>query len=141
MGVAMGVEPKKLSAAAIDKLIHYPWPGNIRELDNVMQRAVILSLNGIIDEGDIQFDGELQHMVPAPQRSEPMAEERTQEDIAPVDITQGELNQDMQQQEYLLIQKALSLGSRKAAAVKLAVSERTLRYKIAKLREAGFKID
>ncbi|MCW8983043.1 MAG: sigma-54 dependent transcriptional regulator, partial [Gammaproteobacteria bacterium] len=140
MGREMGIGPKTLSAAAINKINSYPWPGNIRELDNVMQRAVILSLNETIDGEDIQFDGELQQqqqpVVPVEAISEGPSEEHAQGEVA-----QGELNQDMQQQEYLLIQKALSLGSRRAAAEKLAVSERTLRYKIAKLREAGYQID
>ncbi len=125
----METERKTLSMAAIDKLTHYRWPGNIRELDNVIQRAVILSLTDIIDEQDIQFDGEFQNAL--------YADEHPQYEVEP--LSQRDLNQDIQQQEYLSIQKALASGSRKAAAEKLAVSERTLRYKIAKLREAGFQ--
>ena len=125
------IETRTLSAAAIGKLTGYRWPGNIRELDNVMQRAVILSLSDTINEEDIQFDGEFQSESHADLSPQPVVETPPQRD----------LGQDMQQQEYLLIQKALELGSRKAAAEKLAVSERTLRYKIARLREAGFQFD
>lgn len=122
---------KALSAAAIQKLNSYQWPGNIRELDNVMQRAVILSLNEVIDGEDIQFDGEFQ-----PESYADSMPQTVMETVSP-----GELGQDMQQQEFLLIQKALTLGNRKAAAAQLAISERTLRYKIAKLRDAGFQFD
>ncbi|MDH3355422.1 MAG: sigma 54-interacting transcriptional regulator [Chromatiales bacterium] len=131
MGGATESTEKILSSTAIEMLNSYQWPGNIRELDNVMQRAVILSLGDRISGDDIQFDGELQSELP-----ERVTPQSPQDSIASQD-----LGQDMQQQEYLLIQKALTQGSRKAAAENLAVSERTLRYKIAKLREAGFKFD
>lgn len=39
----LGCEPKKLSGEAMDALIHYSWPGNIRELENVMERINILA--------------------------------------------------------------------------------------------------
>ena len=38
-----------LSAAAMDALTRYPWPGNIRELDNVVARAVVLSPTDVIE--------------------------------------------------------------------------------------------
>ena len=38
-----------LSAAAVEALIRYPWPGNIRELDNVIARAVVLSPKDTIE--------------------------------------------------------------------------------------------
>src|SRR5215510_4460917 len=37
-----------IPAEAMDKLVHYDWPGNVRELQNVIERAVILSANGIL---------------------------------------------------------------------------------------------
>jgi DNA-binding NtrC family response regulator len=40
-----------LSAGALDALARYPWPGNIRELDNVIARAVVLSPTEIIEPG------------------------------------------------------------------------------------------
>jgi len=131
MKISTKMGTKTLSPAAIGKLNSYRWPGNIRELDNVMQRAVILSLSDMINEQDIQFDGEFQSESHVDMAVQPVAKMPSQR----------ELGHDMQQQEYLLIQKALVQGSRKAAAEKLAVSERTLRYKIAKLREAGFQFD
>ncbi len=40
----------------INKLIHHHWPGNIRELENIIQRAVLMSKSNIITEEDITFD-------------------------------------------------------------------------------------
>jgi DNA-binding NtrC family response regulator len=34
---------KKISPAAMEKLIHYNWPGNIRELENILERATVYS--------------------------------------------------------------------------------------------------
>lgn len=39
----------------IGALLHYHWPGNIRELENVMQRAVLYSRNNMIAAADIDF--------------------------------------------------------------------------------------
>jgi len=44
---------KKLSEAALQKLTFYDWPGNIRELENTIERAVMLSESEYIDEADI----------------------------------------------------------------------------------------
>jgi len=136
---AMGRESeiKHLSAAAVEKLNCYQWPGNIRELDNVMQRAVILSLSDTINAEDIQFDGDFQGNSTVVPPTESLSIPASLDE----ESSQQELSHDMQQQEFRLIQQALALGSRKAAAKKLAVSERTLRYKIARLREAGFQFD
>ena len=37
-------------------LINHEWPGNVRELENVLQRAIVLSEENIIDEKDIMID-------------------------------------------------------------------------------------
>ena len=37
-------------------LIDYNWPGNVRELENVLQRAIVLSENQVIDENHIMVD-------------------------------------------------------------------------------------
>lgn len=47
-----------LSASAAEALTRYSWPGNIRELRNVLERAVLLSRRGILDRQDLFFDTE-----------------------------------------------------------------------------------
>src|SRR5262249_21339318 len=37
-----------IPAEAMEKLVHYDWPGNVREMQNVMERAVILSTHGVL---------------------------------------------------------------------------------------------
>jgi DNA-binding NtrC family response regulator len=45
---------KKISASARNLLLHHTWPGNIRELQNTLTRAIIWSLNDVIHPDDIQ---------------------------------------------------------------------------------------
>jgi formate hydrogenlyase transcriptional activator len=40
---------KLVTSAALEALVHYSWPGNIRELQNLIERAVILSSGGLLD--------------------------------------------------------------------------------------------
>ncbi len=50
-----GIEEKTFSSSAIETLINYSWPGNIRELENLIERAIILSENNIIDVVDLSL--------------------------------------------------------------------------------------
>ena len=52
-----GKEKKTLSANAIQKLLQWHWPGNIRELENVMERVVLLSQSLEITADEIQING------------------------------------------------------------------------------------
>ncbi|HKQ19327.1 MAG TPA: sigma-54 dependent transcriptional regulator [Candidatus Eisenbacteria bacterium] len=48
-----GKDPKTLSKEARDSLLAYDWPGNVRELENVIERAVILSDDGVLTPEDL----------------------------------------------------------------------------------------
>lgn len=49
-------QPIAMQASAMRKLQQYPWPGNIRELQHCMERAVILSSGGSLSADDFQLD-------------------------------------------------------------------------------------
>ena len=49
----LGCEPKQLSGESMDALIHYSWPGNIRELENVMERINILADGREVQKEDL----------------------------------------------------------------------------------------
>lgn len=118
-----------LTEAARRKLCGYTWPGNVRELDNVMQRALILRQDDYIEEVDIQFETGL-NLMAAPALAAPG--EETQDD-AELDAPLSGIIRD---QERLVINDALRRGkSKKEAAEILGISPRTLRYKLARLRE------
>jgi two-component system response regulator FlrC len=131
-----------VSADAAHLLLTYPWPGNVRELDNVMQRALILSSGAVVDPEHIhleplvgvqRFSGAAQR-VAAPR--EPAATP-----AAPV-RADGALSNSLSAAERDLILEALRAdnGNRQAVAKRLGISPRTLRYKLAKLREAGVEV-
>ncbi|WP_405232091.1 sigma-54-dependent transcriptional regulator [Lentisalinibacter salinarum] len=50
-----GGEPAEMTPGALEALCSYGFPGNVRELENILERAVTLSPNGIIDSGDLQL--------------------------------------------------------------------------------------
>jgi two-component system nitrogen regulation response regulator GlnG len=55
-GVAEGLAPKSLDAAAMDRLRRYPWPGNIRELENLTRRIAALYPQEVISEQLIETE-------------------------------------------------------------------------------------
>jgi len=117
--------------AAEARLLEHDWPGNVRELDNVVQRALILHQGAVIETHDLMFEGGLSASAAAPA----VAAEAT----APAEDS---LTGDLKDHERRLIIGALSegKGSRKFAAEKLGISPRTLRYKIARMREEGVAV-
>ena len=122
-----------LSAEAAHLLLTYAWPGNVRELDNLLQRALILLNGPVIRPEHIQF--ELANEA-APPSATPAADE------AAAANSPNSLANSLGQAERDLILDALRTGggSRREAAERLGISARTLRYKLARLREAGIDV-
>lgn len=146
----MGMPVPRFSATAVEKLLHYPWPGNVRELDNVVQRALILSENGNIDAEHILLEGidwqdanSLQHVVQNAEPLVPSVKPVAQAESVSRLASAGEgLGSELRDQEYAIILDTLveCNGRRKEMAEKLGISPRTLRYKLAKMRDAGIDI-
>ncbi len=68
-----GRYPSRVSAGALDRLMSYHWPGNIRELENVLSRAAILCDDEEIDAADLGLVG-LAKDATTDLRAEPLAE-------------------------------------------------------------------
>jgi DNA-binding NtrC family response regulator len=54
---APGSGPARLSHGAMQLLMDYDWPGNVRQLENVIERATVLSQGGVITEDHIDLSG------------------------------------------------------------------------------------
>ena len=114
------------TAAAIDKLRAHGWPGNARELGNVLQRALVLRDGERIDAADL-------HMNFAPQPiaalTPPVEATAPAEPVRLRDVARHS------KLEAIRIALRETDGHRAAAARKLGISERTLRYRLAEMRE------
>jgi len=124
----------RLSAEAQACLVAYPWPGNVRELDNAIQRALILQQGGLIQPQDFCLAmgsgvAPLPTLAPAPVMVETE--------------TAGALGDDLRRREFQMIIDTLRAerGRRKEAAERLGISPRTLRYKLAQMRDAGMDVE
>ncbi|EKO3538638.1 sigma-54-dependent Fis family transcriptional regulator [Vibrio fluvialis] len=145
----LGLAVPKVSSAAIGKLLAYNWPGNVRELDNVIQRALILSEQDNIDQDHILLEGldwqdasSLQQVVESGEVATPEIKPVAEVDFAKAISSGAGLGGELRDQEYAIIMETLveCHGRRKEMAEKLGISPRTLRYKLAKMRDAGIDI-
>ena len=103
----------------------------MRELDNLIQRTLILQPGDLIADSDLVF--------------EPAAASRPDEDsgrAAAKTDTQNDLQDSLRHRECQVILDVLARcgGNRTAAAKTLGISARTLRYKMARLRENGISL-
>jgi DNA-binding NtrC family response regulator len=69
-----GGKPKGLSKAAVAKLEAYPWPGNIRELQMVMRRAVVLATRETLEPDDLPLEAKTSGWKAAPRSGMTLAE-------------------------------------------------------------------
>jgi two-component system, response regulator FlrC len=124
-----------LSADAAHMLLTYSWPGNVRELDNVMQRALILASGPVVQAEHVHLEGA---WLETPRAG--VAETQGASPTAGAE-SMG-LSDSLSSAERDLILDALrsDSGNRQAAAKRLGISPRTLRYKLARLREAGVEV-
>ena len=136
--------PVRLSAEAQKCLISYAWPGNVRELDNAVQRALILQQGGVIQSEDFCLAGPVTFAAaPVPQ----MPALATGAMEASPETADGEgagaLGEDLRRREFQMIIDTLRAerGRRKEAAERLGISPRTLRYKLAQMRDAGMDVE
>ena len=123
MGGKLGRHGMALSEAAERQLTQYSWPGNIRELENVIQRAMILAPGELI---------EVEHLYLPKAGYGGKVQPQTESSATPAPM-------DMKSIERSHIMETLAAvnGSRKLAAERLGMSERTLRYKLQQYRQEG----
>lgn len=131
--------PARLSAEAQRCLVQHAWPGNVRELDNAIQRALILQQGGMIQPQDLCLEGV------GGVTSLPVGSSAAQPCEGSAVETGGcsGLGDDLRRREFQLIIDTLRAerGRRKETADRLGISARTLRYKLAQMRDAGVDVE
>lgn len=106
--------PKRLSENAIRALMMYDWPGNIRELEHVIERALILSRNDVIDAADLHLTYE-----------------------TATDPGSSLSLEDLEKEHIMKVLKIFE-GNRKRTSDALGISQKTLYLKI---KEYGIVVD
>ena len=133
-------QPYRVSAEAQAQLLAYAWPGNVRELENVVLRAIVICSDHLITHEHLMFDDSaalpalsaLPAVAPVEADLSSLLPQQPIDAFAPIGAG---LQANVKCSEQRLIQAALeTTQSRDAAAKKLGISPRTLRYKMAKFR-------
>lgn len=123
-------EPARLTDCAIARLQTYDFPGNVRELENILERAFTLCDSDDIDAIELQLGG-------APIASDEHAFSASDTGAQQIALPEGELDLEdyLETIERQAIEKALEATrwNKTAAAKRLGISFRALRYKLKKL--------
>jgi two-component system response regulator PilR (NtrC family) len=133
----LGMDAPTLTPEALDLLQNFPFPGNVRELENVLERALALCNDGRIDVGDLQLRAVPRENAPQPSAMaisamrNSSATGNTAEEPKPL----AALGDQLEDVERAAIVKALEAAryNKTAAAKALGMTFRALRYRIKKL--------
>ena len=135
--------PWMITPQAQEQLLAHDWPGNVRELSNVMQRAIVLSLDTVVGIEHLVFDefSSSRSAVADAAPAVPVAENVVAQSESAVAGTGADLDAAVRLSEHRAIAAALrSAPSRAEAARALGISPRTLRYKLAQLKGHGLGV-
>lgn len=121
-----GYGPKRVSESLMKRFLAADWPGNVRQLENMVHRGVVLSAdNETIEPGDVDH--------------------ALLNDAAPIDGAQGLAPRPhavttLDEMERAMILDALEAtdGNQIQAAERLGISDRTIRNKLKRYREEGY---
>jgi two-component system response regulator FlrC len=131
-----------LSADAERKLLQHDWPGNARELTNIVQRAAWLASGGIIHAADLDTGMATGGAAETAALGAEPGFAAGEQPVAPLQAREVGLDHDLKVRERELILATLRVtgGSRKLTAERLGISPRTLRHKLQQFKAAGVSV-
>ena len=121
-------EIKKISAYAMDILGQYSFPGNVRELENIIERSVALETSNIVLPDSLALSNF---------RSASARAQRRRFDLGPAGIDLDGVMAEIER-EYIFQALELAHGSKQKTAEMLGISMRSLRYRLEKLGLQSF---
>ncbi len=119
----LGKDIKKVSTYAMDILSHYPFPGNVRELENIIERSVALETSNIVLPQSLTLSNFKKARI---------GKNRRRTDLGPdgikLDAVMTEIERD-----YILKAMEMANGSKQRAAEFLGITVDSLKYRLTKL--------
>ncbi|RNE90197.1 sigma-54-dependent Fis family transcriptional regulator [Marichromatium sp. AB31] len=126
---AQSGHPYRITKDALRKLLLYQFPGNIRELRNLLHLATVLSADGVIDAEAIRLPVTAEQpaspTIPSSEAAELLHEHPSMTTLSPVEAVEA---------KYILQLLQRHRGSRKEVAASMSISERTLYRKLKRYR-------
>ena len=124
--------PARLAAATEAILAGHPWPGNVRQLENIIQRALIMAPSEMIEPEHLMFAPTL------PLTATTVAAPANGAANKASEVLESSASMKDLERQHILDTLAAVGGSRLKAVEKLGISERTLRYKLKQYRDEGY---
>jgi len=118
----MGKDIRKISTYAMDILSHYPFPGNVRELENIVERSVALETSNIVLPESLTLSTLKRGVEQKGRRKGDLGPEGVRLDEVMAEIEQGYLRQALE----------MAHGSKQRAAELLDITLRSFRYRLEK---------
>jgi Nif-specific regulatory protein len=134
----LGIEPKRLEPGILDLFTRYHWPGNIRELEATLHRAIVMSNGDTMTHQDFYGLGQTD-AVAAAELPQPSPQSLLNPSLARLEITSEIYDEVMASVDKQLIERALDTcgGRIREAARRLGLARNTLKSKMQKYNIAG----